>query len=282
MTDNTQGDENRDVRREPDDPWLETMREGGDPFAPATSSLPPPPGRPPGAAPPSPLPPPPPPPPRGLPHGVTSRPSARPLRLLGRLALVAVAIQSVVALFSAWSHWDRANVLRDFERRLGIGFRQIDQADDRVIVSNLAHLATYVVVGVIFLVWFSAAYRNVAARRRAKHDPNWAIGAWFVPFLAMWRPVKITEELLAERRTLGMLAVMWIWWPLWVASMFIESVLINFSEDVSDLDEFIAADRWQSTARVLHAVAGVFLVILIHTITRGDDEARAAAVETPA
>jgi len=162
------------------DEWLETMQSGGDPFVPPASSLPPPPTRPPDAAPapPARLAPPSPTPPSGLPHGVEARPSAKSIDVVARMLMVGIGVQTAIALFSANAIWHRADVLRGFSERLRTGIRQIEDADNRVIFSNLAHLATYAIVGVIFLVWFWGAYRNLAARATTKFTNDWAIGAW--------------------------------------------------------------------------------------------------------
>ena len=217
------------------------------------------------------LPPPPPPPPRGPAHGGRPRPEARPLLVSGRLAQAFISVQVVVAAFSAHALWRRADILDEFTLRRGVGDRQIDSADTRVIVTSLLHSTTYLVAGVVFLVWFHTAYRNVEARGRAKHTSGWAIGAWFVPFLGMWRPVKMTEELLDEKGGIGRKVLLWVWWGLWVFSMAVWSVAIAILP--SEIDDFIALDSWSAVGRAAHAVAGGILVWLIREVMRIDEAA---------
>lgn len=221
------------------------------------------------------LPPPPPPPPSGPAVGTRPTPTAQPLLVRARLAQVAIGIQIVFAGFSSRALWNRADLVRRFERRVGTGLDALDSADLRVVITNLLHLATYLVAGVIFLLWFHAAYRNLAARQPTKHTTGWALGSWFIPVLALWRPATITEELLGPRPPLGMRLLPWGWWILWVLSMFVWSLTIWMVP--ADFDGFVALDRWAATGQAAHIVAGVLTIVLVRHITGLDDAARVAA-----
>lgn len=221
------------------------------------------------------LPAPPPPPPRGQAAGAGPLPRERPLLVSGRLAQVAIAAQSVIAVFSAHALWARADVVRRVEQRVGTGPDALDAADLRVALTSFAHLSSYLVAGVVFLLWFHTAYANVHARRGAKHAVGWSIGAWFVPGLALWRPVKIAEELLDPRPTVAVRVVLWVWWVLWVTSMFLWSVTVAVQP--TEIDDFVALDRWGAFGQVAHATGGGLLFVLVRHVTGVDDRARRTA-----
>lgn len=52
-------------------------------------------------------------------------------------------------------------------------------------------------VGLPFVVWFRQAYANLrlVGLRQTVHEPGWAIGAWFVPVVNLWRPFRMMNEL---------------------------------------------------------------------------------------
>ena len=49
----------------------------------------------------------------------------------------------------------------------------------------------------VFIRWLSRAYKNldVAAPGFRRYGHGWAIGSWFVPFLNLWRPKEIINDI---------------------------------------------------------------------------------------
>ncbi|GJM38610.1 MAG: hypothetical protein DHS20C19_19770 [Acidimicrobiales bacterium] len=198
----------------------------------------------------------------------------RSLLVLSRLTQAFVGVQIVIAAFSSHALWSRADTLTAFNDRLGVGERHLDSADTRVLVTSLLFSMTYLIAAVTFLVWFHAAYQNLERRGVAKHTSGWAIGAWFVPVLGMWRPVKIAEELLGPDSGPQDKALLWTWWILWVPSMLIWSVAFVILPD--DIDDLIALDSWSAVGRAGHVAAGAILVVLVRRVLRADAAAAPA------
>ena len=61
------------------------------------------------------------------------------------------------------------------------------------VVQTLAFIATIV----LFLMWFSRAYQNVERLGGGplRYGRGWAIGAWFVPVLNLFRPKQIANDI---------------------------------------------------------------------------------------
>ena len=60
---------------------------------------------------------------------------------------------------------------------------------------QLPGVVTYL-SGILFAVWFYRAYQNVLAlRATGRYSPGWAIGAWFVPILNLFRPKQIADDI---------------------------------------------------------------------------------------
>ncbi|MBC6609360.1 DUF4328 domain-containing protein [Hymenobacter sp. BT507] len=74
-----------------------------------------------------------------------------------------------------------------------------DAEDDLLAVVQgivaLVLLGLSIITAVYFIRWFRRAYANLKrAGRRIQHDDGWAAGAWFVPFLNLFRPYSIMKE----------------------------------------------------------------------------------------
>jgi hypothetical protein len=88
-----------------------------------------------------------------------------------------------------------------------------------------------------FIPWFARAYGNLR-RLGVQHVPwsdRWAVGAWFVPFVSMWRPKQIANEIWrgsepgadvgSERwRLLPVSPVVHWWWGLFLAGGIVATV----------------------------------------------------------
>ena len=80
-------------------------------------------------------------------------------------------------------------------RRLQYGLAR--SSDHRQQIVNVVGFALLAVTAIAFIWWFHAAYRNSAARGtwKLRFTSRWAIGAWFVPILAFWRPKQIADDI---------------------------------------------------------------------------------------
>ncbi|MEO5838213.1 MAG: DUF4328 domain-containing protein [Acidimicrobiales bacterium] len=58
-------------------------------------------------------------------------------------------------------------------------------------------IASYVVTGIVFVIWFQRCYKNSQALGTAnlRFSSGWAAGAWFVPFLHFVRPKQIADAI---------------------------------------------------------------------------------------
>jgi Domain of unknown function (DUF4328) len=62
---------------------------------------------------------------------------------------------------------------------------------------GLVQFGLYVAVVVLFIVWFHRLYSNLPAlgATNIRWGKGWAIGAWFVPILSLWRPKQIANDI---------------------------------------------------------------------------------------
>ncbi|MCT4639311.1 MAG: DUF4328 domain-containing protein [Bacteroidales bacterium] len=103
-------------------------------------------------------------------------------------------------------------------------------SDFLVAVISLLLFTVYITSTVVFLMWFRRAYYNLKhlGMRRA-HDDGWAVAAWFVPIMNLFRPYQIMRELYEtsdlyikardeNHKPNDFIFVGW-WWALWIISI---------------------------------------------------------------
>ena len=83
--------------------------------------------------------------------------------------------------------------------------------------------------GLAFAAWLFVATRNSRAwGSPVRHGPGWAIGSWFVPFLCLWRPKHMVDDVwrashpsAPPRAPLHLVArpgVTLLWWTAWLVA----------------------------------------------------------------
>jgi hypothetical protein len=73
---------------------------------------------------------------------------------------------------------------------------EVNASDELNAFIGFAQFGLLVLTAILFIRWFRRAYRNVeplGGERRFK--TGWAIGGWFVPFLNLWRPEQIANDI---------------------------------------------------------------------------------------
>jgi hypothetical protein len=150
----------------------------------------------------------------------------------------------------------------------------IQDVGDTIAPGFLFFYVAIALSGLLFVAWFWRAYKNVSLWHPTKHATFWAIWAWFVPFMNMFRPIGIMLELMThsprkdrEGSLNPVTAVMW--WALWLAPGFVGFALNVGSPDATST---LRSALWiQIIASVLNMVALVFAVVLVRQVTWHQD-----------
>ncbi|MGH2684528.1 MAG: DUF4328 domain-containing protein [Actinomycetota bacterium] len=188
----------------------------------------------------------------------------------------------VLAVVTIPLQLDRADA---FETYLATGDpSDLETSDDLFAALALPSAAIGLATIVMFLRWFSRAYRNLPAIgiRRLRFTPGWAIGSWFVPFLNLWRPKSITNDLwrtgdpelpsgvTTEWRGRPVGAVVHWWWGIYVASFVRFTLALNDADVVEQADADGA--RQEAFYSLLTAIAGVLAIVVVARITERQRE----------
>jgi hypothetical protein len=138
-----------------------------------------------------------------------------------------------------------------------------------------------VISGITFIRWFHAAYRNVTllAPVEVTYKPGWAIGAWFVPILSLWRPKQIADEIWhasqlqpqpapPQTDRLGKTTtVLALWWAFWIISSIVGNVSTRFFFGSDTLAHIRETDKLHIAALLLDIVAAAFAILVVKRIT---------------
>ena len=103
---------------------------------------------------------------------------------------------------------------------------ELSADDTRQGIIGMVQFAVYVACVVVFLRWLHRAYKNLdaVAPTQRRYGTGWAIGGWFVPFLNLWRPKEIINDIW---RSGGTVPPAWLAW--WWGAFLITGWISNFA-----------------------------------------------------
>jgi len=153
----------------------------------------------------------------------------RPLSTRARWAIVALVAIALLDAVAVWADWDRYDLLNRIVNGGNVTLHEADASDQRQSVIGVLQISALAVGAVFFIRWFLNAYRNVnALGGRRRFGEKWAGWAWFVPFLNLWRPKQIANDIWrasdpehpneTPSESSPIWGVLTIWWLFWIAS----------------------------------------------------------------
>jgi hypothetical protein len=179
------------------------------------------------------------------------------------IALAVYAVFDVVAFFSGLAEY----------RLLGTDYTiaQANANDDRQAMIGALQFILLIVTAVFYLRWFKCAYANVerlGGERR--YGTGWAVGAWFVPILSLWRPKQIADDIWKASNRDGDTAVspvVRVWWGAWLLASVIGNMTLRFTFSADTPDELQGAAAANIAAVVLEFVAALLAIWVVRAIT---------------
>jgi uncharacterized protein DUF4328 len=160
----------------------------------------------------------------------------------------------------------------------------LDGNDRRqAIVGGVQQLVIFAAAGT-FIAWLYRAYGNldVASPGTRRYLQGWAIGGWFVPFMAFWRPKQVLNDVWQGGTGYRSSALTWFWWANFVV-WGVTGTLYRLSARAAETPEAV---RGASTTLLIYdllCVSGALLALRVAVeATRCLDRAAAARSEAPA
>lgn len=156
------------------------------------------------------------------------------------------------------------------------------------------NLIVYISIVVTFLIWLHRSYKNLYAFKQTPlASPGWAVGYWFIPFVNLFKPLGIVNEvwhssdpeLLDTEFSYSDTSSPTLhisWWLIWLAS----NVLSNISTRIVFGAESVDAQNFGTLlvviALVCSIIAALMLIKIVKNITNRQDETGSKIVlQTP-
>jgi hypothetical protein len=221
---------------------------------------------------------PPPPPPLYPPPGAYA-----PLR--GRLTALKVVFGLMIAVSAVAALSDLLEILL-LDRLIAgenVSDSELDNNDIRQGVAGLAQFGAWIACVVIFIMWMFRAYKNVdaVARGARRYDHGWAIGAWFVPILNLFRPKQIINDIWrAGGNQPEPPALLAVWWVMWLITNWIANFGLRNAFDGDTPEELREGTIAYLVSDTLDIPTAILAILVATTLTRRL-EARAAEDPPP-
>jgi hypothetical protein len=212
-----------------------------------------------------------------------------PLKTLAFVITVLLGLNAFMSLIGIPSSIMQLNVLERID--LGtIGDAEIESNDAREMMLGLLGMALYFATGMAFLRWFHRAYTNLDhfGHHRA-HGTSWAVAAWFVPIISLFRPYQMACEIWhasdpephADSDFLSRPPLLRAWWTLWIVGLIVGQIAFRLSLQADTVDSLRASTMIQMVADVLDLLAAPVAIMVVREVTRRQ-ETRAEAMATGA
>lgn len=227
---------------------------------------------------------------------VSPRGSFRDLSTRGAWAVGALALAVAVDAVALLSDLAEYSLLDRVSRGLSVSFAEAAANDERQAQLGLAQAAAAIFTGIVFIVWFHAAYANLKAlgATNTRFGTGWAIGGWFVPILNLWRPKQIANDIWrgsepdafpeqgGSWRSRPVPALLTWWWATWIAASLSYQAAFRYAFSATDpsLDQLLTLSRLWIAGDTLYVVAGVLAILVVRRTTERQMR-RAAALRLP-
>ena len=206
-----------------------------------------------------------------------------PYRSLLAPAYVAVALLTLVLIAGAAAfavEMNRYGVLADLDGGANRGSGDLDGADELARLADVVRFVAFLSAAIAFLVWFSRAYRNLGRLGvpGLRYTPGWAVGAWFVPILNLFRPKQVANDIwrasdprLARRGEgwQGRDVSPWLhwWWAFWVAGGVFGNQAAFAQLQAKTVSEQLTASSFAIVADILFALSAALAIAVVSVVT---------------
>lgn len=153
--------------------------------------------------------------------------------------------------------------------------------DSRAQMLAVAQFIVLITISVIYLFWKNRAYKNLDSLKafRREYSSGWAVGAYFVPFLNLFKPFQIMREIWkgsdpgyidndSESGTNWKAAPSNILLPVWWIIFLIDSVLGNISYRMSNNFNTLQQIQNYSIVNLVSDTFGIFSAITLIILAR--------------
>lgn len=200
----------------------------------------------------------------------------RDLGGLTQILKVALLVYLGVTTINLWSSWLQIDLLERIKSGGDFTQAEADANDSREAVLGVAYLLIMAITGFIFLRWTNLSKKNAYALGATDMviSPAWAVGWYFVPVAALWKPYQAVKETFQasnpehsgvwqDAPTPGLLPQ---WWFLWIVSCILAQMSFRLSNLSESVDGFILGTWLQIGNELLDIPLSIVVFILVQTL----------------
>ncbi|HEY9775104.1 MAG TPA: DUF4328 domain-containing protein [Planktothrix sp.] len=198
--------------------------------------------------------------------------------------MLLVGVLNVLACFGSFAALEEA-------KRGAVSAQDAKSCVESVQTFALLAFFMFGVIGVTFIIWQRRLRNNLDALgvRGALARPWWAIGGWLIPFVCLYKPFTMLQQIFkasdpadvsAEgwKTNKGSALIGW-WWALWIfhimALGFAGAIMNLGSADIEILCGFYLMS---AAARIIELIAAVLAIIMVKRLTDRQKKKHAAIV----
>lgn len=132
----------------------------------------------------------------------------------------------------------------------------------------LVELVVLITAFILFIRWLRRAYWNLhALGRPVEHSEGWAAGAWFVPFMNMFRPYSIVREVWRQTQLVAFEQVtphglLRAWWLLFIVHGIVSNVTSQMETKATTIEQLQSA-AWGNAITALLMLGTALLTVQV-------------------
>jgi hypothetical protein len=155
----------------------------------------------------------------------------RDLSGLTAVLKASLGVYMAIGAIGLWSGWLEIEILQRALSGASVSEAEAAASDSRQALLGGLYLLVYVVTGVMFLRWIYLTNRNARSLGTTgmQFTPGWAVGWYFVPVAALWKPYQALKETFKashpdfnqDWQHAPHPSILPLWWTLWITWAFV-------------------------------------------------------------
>jgi len=206
----------------------------------------------------------------------------KPNKKRADLAILFVWLVMFFDILALGSSFIQYRMLISFQNGEDVSMQMFESNDLREQIVSVFHSIVYIASGVIFLMWFWRAYYNYGIRKRADFSNSWAVWAWVVPIISLFRPYQIMKEMYVGTSRLlkeyagtfsdAKTGLLGIWWAFWIVSLVLSNIANRLSLKAETIDDFINYSLLDMVSSLFAIPLAIITVNIIKSYAAKEEE----------
>jgi len=214
------------------------------------------------------------------PEAAPPQPEYRSPEGVAKTLVALLAVSLLIDLIASISDLAEINLLTRIQEGAVVTDQEADANDRRQGMIGLAQTVAFIATAITFLVWFRRLYRNIPPLRVGplRYRPGWAVGAWFVPILNLFRPKQIMNDIWrasdpvdgyrpASLEGRGVPFLVNAWWAMFLVSSAFDRATLAALE-AETVDELLASAKTYAVSDAFNILLSAVAIAVVVSVTK--------------